>query len=755
VVDDNGNQRHFEYDTANRLRAVTDAKENKVICSYDENSNLISIMEVEKSDLASPDETFVTSYQYDNLDRLVMVIDNNDNTSEHAYDSRSNPTLRTDALNHQTRYTYDGLGRLISTVRDLDGDGPDGEGSDVTTTQAWDDSSQLVGQTDDNGNTTLYEWDPVVASRLYEHWFRASGGSWGRVSSGVWGSRVSAGGWGGRVSGGGWDRVSSGAWGRVSAGGWDRVSSGVWGGRVSGGVWGRLVKTTYADSTVAENVYDVHDNITQSTDANGSEVKYTYDLLNRVTAKTITPGPGVSSDTTFENYKYDGMSRVVYAEDDDSVVTLAYDSLSNVTAETLNGQTTTSVHDGLGNKLSCTYPGGRVVSCTYDELNRKSVVWDASPTGRYDYIGPVRVERLSFGNNIWCDFAYDNVKRITSTKHSDSAGGIIDQRTYRWGKMYNKTQRKDVRTGGPELTHDYSYDAVNRLIQTTVTNAVAVVRETDYSLDGVGNRTEVTGSPDPGSYTMDSNTPEPADYQMNQYTTTPFDSRSYDKNGNLVTIDDGERTQKDIRYDYRNQIVEFTETSTGQVHRYRYDAFGRRTERVVDSTGSAQTTRYLYDGFKVIEEQDGSSNTQATYIYGNYIDEVLNMQRNTNDYYYHHDELYNVMAVTNANGLVVERYEYLDYGEPSFFDSSGSPIGDSAIGNPYLFTGRRYDPESGLYYYRTRYLDPVAGRFTSRDTIGIWGDLGNLGNGTAYVGNRSPTDNDPSGRWGEHIGCGI
>ncbi|MHC4463999.1 MAG: RHS repeat domain-containing protein, partial [Planctomycetota bacterium] len=36
VVDDNGNQRHFEYDTANRLRAVTDAKENKVICSYDE-----------------------------------------------------------------------------------------------------------------------------------------------------------------------------------------------------------------------------------------------------------------------------------------------------------------------------------------------------------------------------------------------------------------------------------------------------------------------------------------------------------------------------------------------------------------------------------------------------------------------------------------------------------------------------------------------------------------------------------------------
>jgi hypothetical protein len=27
-----------------------------------------------------------------------------------------------------------------------------------------------------------------------------------------------------------------------------------------------------------------------------------------------------------------------------------------------------------------------------------------------------------------------------------------------------------------------------------------------------------------------------------------------------------------------------------------------------------------------------------------------------------------------------------------------------------------------LYWYRTRYLDPIAGRFTTRDTIGIWGE---------------------------------
>ena len=90
------------------------------------------------------------------------------------------------------------------------------------------------------------------------------------------------------------------------------------------------------------------------------------------------------------------------------------------------------------------------------------------------------------------------------------------------------------------------------------------------------------------------------------------------------------------------------------------------------------------------------------------------MQRGSEVYYYHTDDLFNVMAVTNAAGAVVERYEYQDYGEPSFFDSSGGAIGGSAIGNPYLFTGRRYDLETGLYNYRTRYLDPKAGRFTNR-----------------------------------------
>ena len=158
-------------------------------------------------------------------------------------------------------------------------------------------------------------------------------------------------------------------------------------------------------------------------------------------------------------------------------------------------------------------------------------------------------------------------------------------------------------------------------------------------------------------------------------------------------------------------------------------------------------TRYYYDSARVIEERNGAGTTTATYIYGLYIDEVLTMNRSATDYYYHCDELHNVVALTDGAGAVLERYEYDDYGQPvdtaTLAPLAGSP---SAAGNPYLFTGRRYDPETGWYYYRDRYLDPLSGRFTGRDSIGAWGDAANMGNGYSYTANSPTNFVDPTGQ---------
>jgi RHS repeat-associated protein len=143
--------------------------------------------------------------------------------------------------------------------------------------------------------------------------------------------------------------------------------------------------------------------------------------------------------------------------------------------------------------------------------------------------------------------------------------------------------------------------------------------------------------------------------------------------------------------------------------------------------------------------------TTATYVYGRYIDEVLTARRDgdgngtAEDYFFHADDLYNVAVVTDATGAVVERYEYGAFGQPTIYAPDLTVRQASAVSNTLMFNGRPYDAETGFYYYRTRYLEPRTGRFTTRDTIGIWGDPANLGNGYAYVGNNPWTLVDPYG----------
>ena len=98
--------------------------------------------------------------------------------------------------------------------------------------------------------------------------------------------------------------------------------------------------------------------------------------------------------------------------------------------------------------------------------------------------------------------------------------------------------------------------------------------------------------------------------------------------------------------------------------------------------------------------------------------------------------LYNVIAVSDSTGAAVEHYEYADYGQPIDGATLAPIVGDpSSISNPYLFTGRRLDPESAFYYYRNRYMSAAHGRFISRDPA-RYTDGMNL---YTYVGN-SPTN---------------
>jgi RHS repeat-associated protein len=70
--------------------------------------------------------------------------------------------------------------------------------------------------------------------------------------------------------------------------------------------------------------------------------------------------------------------------------------------------------------------------------------------------------------------------------------------------------------------------------------------------------------------------------------------------------------------------------------------------------------------------------------------------------------------------------------------------------NPLQYTGRNYDSETGLLYYRARYYDPNVGRFLSEDPLGMLDDF----NLYRYVHNSVANETDPTG-CGRTYDCGA
>jgi len=96
-------------------------------------------------------------------------------------------------------------------------------------------------------------------------------------------------------------------------------------------------------------------------------------------------------------------------------------------------------------------------------------------------------------------------------------------------------------------------------------------------------------------------------------------------------------------------------------------------------------------------------------------------------YYYCQQANYNVVALTEDDGDIVEKVLYDPYGEATVWlagNDGNWGTGDdvfqstSSLDNSYLFQGRRWDSEADLYYFRNRSYSPRLGRFLQRDPTG-------------------------------------
>lgn len=477
----------------------------------------------------------------------------------------------------------------------------------------------------------------------------------------------------------------------------------------------RHIQTIYPDLTSWVRTYDPSDDPIQLVDGNGSVIGQQFDLLGRLTVRTIQPGTGVSPDVLREDYAYDGLSRLVQASDEDTNVVLAHSSLGHVLRDSQSGFAALSDYDARGYLTSCTYPGGRQVTFVNDALGHVTSVREGAA-------GPVlstllhaddRVVRRTLVNGVRTDFEFNGignaagdlgVRQLERARHELVAGATLSEQEWAYQGDQSPTRRNDGRLG---FEHELLYDPAARLVQWDRT-ILKTTETVQYALDGVGNRTLVTGGPDAGSYFMDPATPIPADYQQNQYSATPFDARRYDETGNPTVWGDL-ASSRDLVYDYRGRLVEWTD-ATGRVHRYTYDPLDRMTSHIRNATATPTRVVMRYRQHQRIEELDTGLGALTTYTFEGEAEHPFERRDGAAELYYLRDREDTVRALVDEAAGIVEYYDYDPFGNATVRDGAGALLPGSAYSRTPLFRGMRWHEEIGLYRHARGFHDPRTGR---------------------------------------------
>ncbi len=162
--------------------------------------------------------------------------------------------------------------------------------------------------------------------------------------------------------------------------------------------------------------------------------------------------------------------------------------------------------------------------------------------------------------------------------------------------------------------------------------------------------------------------------KANRMTTLATKTQGYDLAGNLTLAYSADRgTSYVYRWDHHNRLTGvYDSTNTTRKAAFTWDALGRRVETINDKLGT--TTRYYYDGDNEVVEDNQSATRQRYYVHGiSYVDERLMMYNDgdSRPYYYVLDRMFNVRALIDRAGAIVERIAYDGYGQPLIRESAG------------------------------------------------------------------------------------
>ncbi|MDD2710288.1 MAG: hypothetical protein PHV34_20080 [Verrucomicrobiae bacterium] len=375
------------------------------------------------------------------------------------------------------------------------------------------------------------------------------------------------------------------------------------------------------------------------------------------------------------------------------------------------------------------YPSSLNVKYQHDALNAVSEIQQGTSTtvASYQRDEAGRLTKRTQANGVETLYQQNAAGYVTNmlVRSTSGATNILSNTSYGFDSVGNRlwTKRKNGRGEVYQYNANYEVIGVKYNVDNPTDGYAAATnpsRTVIYNLDSVGNRTSVTDNGTNTLYTINN---------LNQYTAVGSKNLSYDGKGNLTG--DGTWT---FSYDHDNNLVGASKTGTTAT--YQRDALGRRISKTVNGV----TTTYIYAGDNLIEERNADGTVKAQYIYEAGIDRPVKAIIGGVDYYFSQDILGNVIALTDASGALVEQYWYDIYGKPTIKDGSYQTL--TTAKTPFLFAGREYDGETGLYHYRARAYSPDLGRFLQSDPIDFEGGDSNL---YRYCGNNPVNWRDPSG----------
>lgn len=540
---------------------------------------------------------------------------------------------------------------------------------------------------------------------------------------------------------------------------------------------GRVQSVTHADGGVNQYEYNAQNDVTRLTDAQGSVTSWTYDRFGNIASST-NPLGGV------DRYAYDERDNLVsHTRPDGSVLSWSYDAFNRTTSIKSEGDTREYRYDATGNLVQASgssgmidlgydtqgrlisskvggdgVPGPQVeLTYSYDPLGRRISVQDSlGGETRYGWNGLDQLVSLDSPWGTQYTMNYNALGRRTSLA---STAGMLSRRVYQGGLLVQLEQSHADR-----LIQHLEYQRQPNGSIAAIRDVINDQRSRAFSYDSVGRLTSVRqdGTSQPfEEYEYDKVGNRLSSHLSAQYTTSKFHQvqsdetyrYEYDLRGNRIRrtkIADG--AEEAYEYDAFNRLVAYS--GDGVEASYTYDALDRRVSKTVNGT----TRYYVYDSGQngaMLDHDDiwmefasvpgeQSAVLARRWLHTDEIDEPLAFE----DYgptstqpgsgvqrAMYADHANSVTHVVDSQaGRTLASYRYDAFGQREVLNSS--------LDQPYGFTGREYDEESGLYHFRARAYDPAIGQFLQVDPLGFGG--GQLGL-FHYVHNDPFNQRDPSG----------